>query len=376
MPRRLWVVIALSAYGLTLTGCQYLPFGQTHSAKSDLDELDEFQAGTDDSAAPEETAVPASEFALKLERGRRFPLVKTVEQHITQSQATGTVVGRSKLELMLSLTVEEVRGDDRRLGVRYHRVRFAQHLDGQMVEYNSETPGAVVPAEALAYAGLKDNGFSFWLGPANQVLDLVGFDDFLQRCVRNVPTEQKPAVMQQLQAMRSEDGLANFVDDSIGLLPHQADAKPPQTSLQLGSTWDLVPRSGARGSTAASPSITRCRLTRLDPKSAEIALAGSIGPSSYVDELRRVRLQVRGGQCSGNCTVDRETGMPTHSRIERDLDMTAELADGSQINQHKHVVTTIVAFLEQGATRPTASLSDADGSQQQTGARRALPVHQ
>lgn len=349
-----------------LPGCEYIPWGQKTTANVDLDELDDLGDEDPDAAPLEEGEVPASEFALKLEKGRRFPLLKTVEQRITQSMPSGTTVGYSKLELMLSLIVEEARGDDRRLRVQYHRVRFAQDLGGQFIEYNSETPGNSIPVEALAYAGLKDNGFSFWLGPDNRVIDLVGFPDFLERCVQAVPADQRAAVSRQLQAMRPEDGLANFVDDSIGLLPNPTEKEEAARVLQVGSTWNVTPR------TPGNMTVTRCRLTHLDTKSAEIALAGTIGPSNYIDDLNRIRLQVKGGGCSGNCTVDRDSGMPTKSRVERHLDMVCEMQDGSHINQRKEVVTTIVAFLEQGANRPMVDRSDTDDTRRQA-ADETLP---
>lgn len=357
-----WIrrVLVVTLFMAACPGCEYIPWGQQKAANNDLEDFDDLDDEDPDAAPLDDDEVPASSFALKLDKGRRFPLLKTVEQRITQSQPSGTTVGYSKLELMLSLIVEEARGDDRRLRVQYHRVRFAQDLGGQFVEYNSETPGGNIPMEALAYAGLKDNGFSFWLGPDNRVMDLVGFPEFLERCVQAVPADQRVAVSRQLQAMRPEDGLANFVDDSIGLLPNPMEESEAARVLQVGSTWNVTPKASGTGTTT-----TRCRLTNLDTKSAEIALAGSIGPSNYIDDLHRVRLQIKGGGCSGNCTVDRESGMPTKSRVERHLDMVCEMQDGSQINQRKEVITTIVAFLEQGANRPMVDRTESDRSRGQ-----------
>lgn len=358
-----WFCVVLPLVTSSL-GCQYLPFGQSTAEKDDLAGLMDDEAPADDENDPNfDATVEAGEFQLKLAKGRRFPLMKTVEQRITQASPNGTIVGYSKLELALSLVVEELRDNDCRLSVKYHRVRFAQDLGGQVVSYNSEEPAATIPPEALVYSGMKDNGFSFWLGADNQVLDLVGFDEFLQRCLRNVPADQRAAVAQQLQAMRTEDGLANFVDDSIGLLPNAAPGASSAGSLRIGSTWDVPVRKATRGDNA--PSVTRCRLTNLDDRTAEIALAGSIGPASYTDEVRRMRMNVRGGQTVGNCTVDRETGMPTKSRVERAIEMTAELADGKKIDQRKEVITTITAFLEQGATRPSASREEAERGRRQ-----------
>jgi hypothetical protein len=324
------------------------------AAQTDLedDEFGEFGDGEAVAAedAGAQTLPDTANLSLQLDVGQRFPLMKTVEQRLTQVLPSGVTVGHSRLDLQLSLSVEEVRGDRRRLGVRYHRVRYQQDLGGQSVEYNSDMPSLNIPPEAVAYAGLKDNGFSFWIGADNQVLELVGFPDFLRRCAQHVPVDQRAAVMHQLQTLRTEDGLASFVDDSIGLLPGAQ-----LSGLRVGSSWDLAPRTVSLGSGPGSTCTLRCLLKDLTDKSAEISLVGSIGPSSYTDELRRVRLTVRNGQCTGQCTVDRTTGMPTRSRVERLLDMVAQLPDGTEIPQRKEVITTITAFLEQSAVRTTSA---------------------
>jgi len=356
--RGVWHLFVAATIAGSLAGCDYLPFNKT--AQTDLDDefgdLEDPESSTSEDFDESDQSVP--DLALKLQIGQRFPLIKTVEQRVTQVLPAGLSVGHSRLDLHLSLIVEEVRANQRRFGVRYHRVRYQQDLGGHTVEYNSDQPPLTIAPEALPYAALKDNGFSFWLGADNQVLELVGFGDFLNRCVQHVPADQRSFVMQQLQAMRTEDGLANFVDDSIGLLPGAAAAKA-SNGLRIGSSWDLPARAGAAG--AGSPGSMRCLLKDLTEKTAEISLAGSIGPSTYVDDLRRVTLTVRSGQCTGICTVDRTTGMPTRSRVERTLDMTAQLPDGTEIPQRKEVVTTVMAFLEQGPSRQTTGSPAVNG---------------
>jgi hypothetical protein len=331
------------------TGCDKLPFGKT-AATTELD--DEFAdldtpAGTDpqsssEAPAPDLTAAP-QDFALKLEVGQRFPLIKSIEQRLTQQLSSGPVVGHSRLELTLSLQVEELRGGHRRLGVRYHRVRFAQDLGGQYVEYDSSQPRGDIPAPALPYAGLKDNGFSFWLGPDNRVGELIGFPEFLQRCVSGLATDQRPQALAQLQSLRSDDGLANFVDDSIGLLPNPADPQFAGQPLKVGAVWQRAAsaHSGGEG--------LRCLHKELSPQSAEISLIGAVPTAVYVDPAHQMKITIRGGQLSGACVVDRTTGMPTQSRIERSVDMVAQLADGTEIPQRKDVLTTVTAYLDQSA---------------------------
>ena len=353
-------VLVAAVLAGAVVGCEYLPGGLSEQADLEDDEFGELGDGTSETGVSEgdgfgSDAIP--ELALKLELGQRFPLYKTVEQRLTQSLAGGVVTGHSRLDLQLSLVVEEVRDLRRRLGVRYHRVLYRQDLGGQTVEYNSDQPAASIPAEALPYAGLKDNGFSFWVGADNQVLEVVGFSEFLQRCVQHVAADQRPAVLMQLRAMRSDDGLANFVDDSIGLLPNPAAPQQQGRTLAAGSSWDLPARTVSVGGAVGGGSVCtmRCLLKELTETTAEIALVGSIGPSSSSDELRQIRLTVRGGQCSGACTVDRSTGMPTKSRVERTLDMIAQLPDGTEIPQRKEVITTMVAYLEQGGTHTTTA---------------------
>ncbi|OYW24339.1 MAG: hypothetical protein B7Z55_02470, partial [Planctomycetales bacterium 12-60-4] len=170
----------------SLSGCDKLPFGST-AGVDDVDEFAEFDAASEDESAgfdalehrttdsldePVYTAEP-SDLALQLPVGTRFPLVKTVDQRLTQQLGSGPVVGQTRLELRMSLLVEEQRQDARRLSVRYHRVRYAQDLGGEQVSYDSDNPPILIPPAALVYSGLKDNTFSFWLGADNRVKELV-----------------------------------------------------------------------------------------------------------------------------------------------------------------------------------------------------------
>jgi hypothetical protein len=353
--RWLWTAGLLGLACLAVTGCDKLPFGQT-AATDFEDEFDEFgdidEAPASQSrggspgrgaASPDLTATTANDLSLKLDVGQRFPLTKSVEQRLTQQLPTGPVVAHTRLELTMSLMVEEQRGPSRRLGVRYHRVRYQQDLGGERVEFDSAQPIAAVPSVAAAYAGLKDNGFSFWLGPDNRVGELIGFPEFLQRCVSHLSVEQRPVVLQQLQSLGSSDGLANFVDDSIGLLPNPADPQLAGQPLRVGSSWQHTPTGSSPGD------AVRCLLKELSPQSAEISLLGVIPPTTYLDPIHQFRLTVRGGQLTGTCVVDRQTGMPTQSRVERTLEMVAQLPDGTEIPQRKDVLTTVVAYLDQAA---------------------------
>ncbi len=344
------LLVALLVFGLP--GCGYF-----QGAESDAD--DEFADFDRDDAADEkedgelarDSKPSEGELELKLNVGDRFPLKKRIEQVLTQGDGLGGVlVNRSIVEMLLSLVVEEIRDGNKCLSVRYHKVHYAHNIAGRQVEYDSEKFGPV-PTEALVYAGLKDNGFSFWIGPDNRVVEMVGFQDFLQRCLQNVPPAYRDAVMRQLEGTHGDDGLANFVDDGIGLLPYSDDPKHPAVAVRVGSTWECKPRR-SEGPIPMSVSM-RCVLKNLTDTSAEIGLLGNIvGPSAPVvvrDGTREMRVFVKSGRCMGTCQVDRRTGLPTQSEVNRFLEMTVQLPDGKEIPQRKEVLTSITTFPEQGA---------------------------
>ncbi|MBS0202331.1 MAG: hypothetical protein JSS49_05470 [Planctomycetes bacterium] len=357
--------LILALLTITLPGCN--PF---QSASNDDAEL----ADLDDELTPESTEettrikpadrLPEAELELKLAVGDRFPLKKRIEQRLTQSDGVGgSLVNVSLLEMMLSLVVEEVQDGNKRLSVRYHRIRYGHNIAGRKVEYNSDdnTPA---PTEALVYAGLKNNGFSFWIGPDNRVVELVGFQEFLQRCLQNVPPAYRDAVLRQLEGTQHEEGLANFVDDGIGLLPYSNDPRHPAVAVKVGSSWELRPR---RTEAPIPMSVsTRCQVRNMNDTSAEIGLMGKIsGTGTAVtiqDGNRRLQILLRGGYCNGTCTVDRRTGLPTQSEVNRSLEMTVTLPNEMQISQRKEVLTTITSFLDQGMAGDPARASDSQQS--------------
>lgn len=342
---------------IVLPGCGYF-----QSADADVDdETADFDAEEVlDPDAEEKTAgdseVVEGELELKLKVGDRFPLVKRIDQRLQQGDGQGGMLtNRSMLEMLLSLVVEEERDGNKRLSVRYHRIKYGHNIAGRSVEYNSDNAGPV-PTEALVYAGLKDNGFSFWIGPDNRVTELVGFQDFLQRCLRDVPTAFRNQVLRQLEGTQSEDGLANFVDDGIGLLPYSNDPQHPAVAVKVGSTWELKPRR-SEGPIPMNVT-TRCVLKNLTEKSAEISLVGRIigtaRPVAYNDGARSMQILLKDGHCAGQCTIDRRTGLPTQSEVSRYMEMTVTLPNGVEIPQRKEVLTSITSFLDQGSGTDSA----------------------
>lgn len=347
--------IALLALACSLAGCGYFQ-GNVSDGDGEFDDLvlegEEVNrssgaaktAGFEKSAA-DETPIQG-DLGLRLSVGNRFPLQKTVHQRLTQPSERGDSTGHSRLDLLLSLNVEELRDGHIRFGVRYHRVGYLeQDPEGRTVEYNSMAPPREIPAQVRVYAGLINNGFSFWIGPDNRIVELVGFNDFVQRCVRDVPPAQRDSVIAQLTADKGENGIASFIDDSIGLLPVSGDPKSSRIPVQEGTAWDLPDRR-IDGPIPMQVS-TQCKIKGLSERTAEIDLFGTVRPTGQIEQPEGWKVSVLGGRCLGSCTVDRTTGLPTDSRVERYVDLLMELPDGSQLKQRKQIITSIHAFLDQ-----------------------------
>jgi hypothetical protein len=352
--------------GIALCGCNYMPgaggdldddfadleldeeleldsdAAENKPRKSLLDELESAAAAESEDEPPEPKS---GELGLRLAVGDQFPLRKTLEQRLTQSGPTGPVTGSSRVDLLLSLRVEELRDGQTRLGVRYHNVRYReQDLEGRRVEYDSTQLPKPIPPQALAYAGLVNNGFSFWVGPDNRLMDIVGFKDFVERCVQNVPLAHRQAVMAQLSAANGENGVASFIDDSIGLLPVGAAGSRTGVAVREGTSWDRVRR--LEGPIPMQVAL-QCMIKSLTEKTAEINLAGAVSPTQQIAPQHGWKVAVLGGRCLGSCTVDRRTGIPTNSVMQRYVDLQWQMPDGAQLTQRKEILTKVTAYLNQ-----------------------------
>ena len=335
---------------LCLSGCGWWN-GQADEAEEDpVLTAEDPAAGTDGSAT---SKAPQQKLELNLKPGDRFPLIKIVEHNLRQPAPEGWTISRSNLEMLLSVTVNEIHEPDRgqppadpragqkKLQVQYHRVRFSQELPGgNKVDYDSDAPALPIPLAAQGYHGLKDNGFEFWLSINNQILEIVGFDQFLDRCLREVHPARKQQVRAAMAATSGGDGITNFVEDSIGLLP--------TTAVREGDGW-------TRERQVLQPvpmyTSTRYTLRRITDEIAEIDILGTVSPSVTYGPSNQpnneINVTIRGGNSLGNCLLDRRTGLPMQSRVEQSLEMNVHLADGSQFDQQKTTVTTIKYFPEQ-----------------------------
>lgn len=329
---------------LVTAGCEW--FQSDVEVDSDLDAVAISGADADRSAT---ATAPVQKLTLNLKAGDRFPLLKTVEQELKQPSPKGWNISQSKLELTLLVTLQEIiqndpqsavkdpRDGQKRFQVRYHRVKFSQNMPGQEVEYDSNAPPNPVPLAAQVYHGLKDNSFEFWIGADNQILELVGFKPFLERCLKDVPPAQRQQVWDMLAAATGADGIANFVDDSIGLLPPNA--------VRLGETW-----TNSRNIPQPVPMHVNNKYTlrQISPQTAEIDIVGTIAPSATYGPADQpssgVQVTIRGGHSLGSCTIDRRTGLPVQSKVEQSMQMKVRMSGGIEFDQQKTAVTTIRAF--------------------------------
>jgi hypothetical protein len=286
---------------------------------------------------------------LNLAVNQRFPMIKTVEQTLSQASAAGVVQSKSKLELILALTVEELQEDGRkRLRVQYSGVKYSHDIAGEKVSFDSNRSSGPAPPEVQAYQGLVQNGFSFWIGPDNKIIELVGFDQFMQRCLQNTPVSQRETVLAKISETSGDDGVANFIDDSIGLLPYNINKEHQGGAVRVGESWTKTRRL-----TQPIPMVlkTEYTLRELNENIARINIAGDIAASKISSPINQhgksVQLFIRGGKSFGSCLIDRQTGLPLESRIERFLETTVKLESGKQFEQQKQIVTTIRAFPHQ-----------------------------
>lgn len=338
------------------------------------DESDQFGLpGMDDvrNMEPKTKSVPGppqAKLKLNVKVGDRFPLLKSVEQELTQFTDEGKRQSRSALQLLLAITVDDIAQTDRKpilagsrlLSVRYQSVRYQHDIAGRHVEYDSAAPQYPLADSVQAYHGLVNNGFRFWLGPDNQIAQLVDFNDFLQRCVRHVPFDRRQAVFSELIATLGDDGIANFIDDSIGLLPYNVKNQNRRT-VPIGGKW-----TRQRQVLRPVPMFlsTNYMLTDLSDRFAQISIVGDVTPGRAFGPSQQpqhdVNVTILGGRSTGNCTIDRKTGLPIKSTIERHILMNVDLGDGKEFRQKKRVVTVIRTFQHQDARPPTSTRQKTD----------------
>lgn len=314
--------------------------------ESPPDELRETSAAADP-VVPTAPAVERATLELHLSPGDRFPLRKVVEQELIQSESgREPETSQSRLEMLMAITVEDVTEAGTIFGVRYDRVRYARQVGDEVLQYDSLEPPVAVPLELAAYQGMVGNGFSFVIGRDNRIAEVTGFAEFLRVSLRDVPAEHRSDVLLGVEASSGEDGVTDFVDDTIGLLPFDSPKSP-------GDTWRR-PRDIARPVPMHIDTV--CTLRDLTPEIAVVDLRGQIMPvmSSGVQVASHedVHLFVRGGTTEGHCIIYRDTGLPQESHVVQTVEMTVSLPGGQRLEQQKRVVTRVESYpMMPGAAR-------------------------
>ena len=309
---------------------------------------------------------PEGELKLSLQIGARFPIQKTITQTLVQKSPGGAEsTTKSILSMLFAIVVEAEEDGLKLMNVRYQRVRYAHEMLGERVEYDSANPPDVIPQAAQVYHGLVDNGFSFWLGADNQIAEVVGFDDFLKRCVRHAPRNQQEALLTQIVATQEDEGFSNFIDHSIGLLPYDPKATGRETAVKVGETWNAPKQLLMRP--IPMNLDTQYTLTALTDEHAHVNIFGTISPARSTpmgSEATRSSemMTLTGGHTIGNCVLYRETGLPMKSRVERRIDMQVQIDSKRKFDQHKTIVTTVEGFPTERAFRTPATQPGASRS--------------
>jgi hypothetical protein len=289
---------------------------------------------------------------LNLRTGEKFPLIKTIEQTLVQQSETHPALARTRLELNLAITVQDVRSDAILLGVQYSRVVYEHDLGGRRLLFDSASHEGAIPWDAVPYAGMVNNGFAFWLGRDNQIRGLVGYQEFLERCVAQVPLDRRETLLAELSQRFGDDGVANFVDDSIGLLPYDASVDEDSASRVLpGDVWTRERRLMQPVPVYMKSTYT---LLELGGETARIEITGRIASGEAVNAAGDSRVRISDGRTLGHCVVDRTTGLPLDVQISRHLVIHVETDDGEQVVQEKDILTTIRGF---PVSKPAAEAS-------------------
>ncbi len=286
------------------------------------------------------------ELALKLKPGSRFPLHKTVQQELTQSSPGGVKKSTSQLELMMAITVEEVKDFDRKFGVNYTRVKYSQHFDNQHLTFDSDTPATDPPPDVRPYQGMVNHGFTFWVGRDNQIKEILGFNEFLQHCLVGVAEVDRNQIIKQIAMSSQHDGLANFIDDTIGLLPYDEEQAHKGAIVKVGHTWK---RRRYQNQPLPFTVEHTYSVREIDSKTATLDILGDVLPTAGIsDEIYEgMKIQIRGGHSHGQCDIDLATGLPTNSQLDQYIDMAVSLEEGVTFEQRKHILTTVRAYPQQ-----------------------------
>lgn len=298
----------------------------------------------------------------ELQIGEAFPLLKTVEQRVTQQRAGKEVTTTSRLTVKLSIEVADMVANDaantaasnrnpgdQLFSIRYDSVKFTQDIPGQEVDYDSARATTVVPASAEPYDALVGQGFQFWLQSNGQIRELAGFEDFMQACLRNVSLEQRTEAWKSMAETSPRDQIANFIDDSVGILP--------AGSLRLNNHWQRTRRVLQPVPIELAMQYT---LREINDHEAVVSIGGTVLPQA-VSSFGNVGIEIRGGRVSGQSTIDRRSRLPITSQIDQEIQMTVHVPGEATFEQIKQTRSRITSLYD-NTTQQRLPLADAPDS--------------
>ncbi|MCR9202403.1 MAG: DUF6263 family protein [Planctomycetaceae bacterium] len=312
------------------------------SAATSVSSAEQFAMRTESSGIPLSTVSATTpdgsvNLALRLKFGDRFSLVKTVQQTLTQKSATWPAAASTSLELHMDLEVQQVRSDASLLRITYTRIRYQHDINGQQQTYDSAaSPPGGTTAELAVYAGMVNNGFSFWLGSDNTIRELVGYNIFLQRCVAALPVQQQAAILAGISDRFGTEGVAGFVDDSIGILPYRNGSSTP---VAVGDIWT---RERTVNMPAPVQIKSTCQLMDSSPSIATIQVTETLVPAGPTVDGTIV---VQNGRSMATCRVDRTTGMPVDVNRSTFVALQVTTTTGESVAQEKQITTRVQSSL-------------------------------
>jgi hypothetical protein len=156
--------------------------------------------------------------------------------------------------------------------------------------------------------------------------------------------ERRQTLLAELSSRFGDDGVANFVDDSIGLLPYDSSVDADAASMVMpGDVWTRERRLMQPVPVYLTSTY---RLTDINAATAEIEITGRIASGEAVNSEGAGRVRISGGRSLGQCIVDRVSGLPVDVRLNRVMTIQIQTAEGLEVTQEKEILTTIRAFPE------------------------------
>ncbi|MEP3478524.1 MAG: DUF6263 family protein [Fuerstiella sp.] len=304
--------------------------------------------------------------AVQLRVGDQFPFLKTVRQTVVQKttdltlQSEDQVTAQTLMQLTMLLSVLDSSASGHLLQVRYDRVQYSQDVNGTYQAFDSAArlPNGQmanpVPAGIEAYAGMVGAGFRFTVTHDNKVVGTDGFALFLDQCVSAVPFEQRVAIRSSLEQRFQSGGIAELIDESIGMLPYGS------SRARAGDVW-VTDRQLQQQSPIQMQ--TTCRLVSTSNNAAEIGLTGRI------ESATGAAFKISDGRTMGTCFVNLTTGLPLHSQRSSYLKIAGQQTAQRSVEITKKIETMFTSQspsaqnmvqqhrLESGTANHSASLA-------------------